>query len=733
MKPTIQRQYQLVVTAIDERRLKNAIDMLKEMAKSSMIDNMIDDLYNVETNYKSMLRYNLEGMADPERDSFYMQIVTSLYNLADKISDKLLQQNTGLLIYWERNNIKDNKLIELLSEYEQLLSLIELKRITNPDETGGDELYSAQIKLFNFLWTIDLTDDDYTLLTGMFDSPKVPWSDKAFFVSAVWLSMANRFCGLRANLLIHLCTHPEAQVAARARVSLLLSLFQHGNRWEADIKLKGRLINLMSQKNMEELLFQTLINIVRTRETDRITKKMNEEIYPEILKAQPNLREKLNLDNIIDDKYKEDKNPEWEELLSGQPELLSKLEEITKWQMEGADVFMSAFKSLKQFPFFNTAANWFLPFYSTQPLLVKVLSGELETFRKGDLITKLAETTMLCNSDKYSLLLSIPLIDNQQKDMMTAMYNKELDQMKELRDDEQKISPFKKDSSLSNQYIQDLYRFFKVFPRNREFEDIFNSIFDLQNRWFFRVIVPDKGRKVQIAEFFFSKEFYADAISIYEQLLDSDANDIAVIQKIAYCHQQNGNWNSALQFYLQADLLADNNHWTKKKIALCYVKLQKPAMAIEYYQAATKLQPDNLHTKVSIANCYLQLKNFDDALKCFFEVEYLEPGNTNIWRPIAWCCFILGKFDQSQRYYSKLIEKDLNKHDILNLAHVNWCTGRRKDAVKHYHKAMSLFDNQEDFYHAFKADEEYLVANGVATADLPIMLDQIYYLSENSL
>jgi tetratricopeptide (TPR) repeat protein len=733
MKPTIQRQYQLVVTAIDERRLKNAIDMLKEMAKSSMIDNMIDDLYNVETNYKSMLRYNLEGMADPERDSFYMQIVTSLYNLADKISDKLLQQNTGLLIYWERNNIKDNKLIELLSEYEQLLSLVELKRITNPDETGGDELYSAQIKLFNFLWTIDLTDDDYTLLTGMFDSPKVPWSDKAFFVSAVWLSMANRFCGLRANLLIHLCTHPEAQVAARARVSLLLSLFQHGNRWEADIKLKGRLINLMSQKNMEELLFQTLINIVRTRETDRITKKMNEEIYPEILKAQPNLRDKLNLDNIIDDKYKEDKNPEWEELLSGQPELLSKLEEITKWQMEGADVFMSAFKSLKQFPFFNTAANWFLPFYITQPLLVKVLSGESETFRKGDLITKLAETTMLCNSDKYSLLLSIPLIDNQQKDMMTAMYNKELDQMKELRDDEQKISPFKKDSSLSNQYIQDLYRFFKVFPRNREFEDIFNSIFDLQNRWFFRVIVPDKGRKVQIAEFFFSKEFYADAISIYEQLLDSDANDIAVIQKIAYCHQQNGNWNSALQFYLQADLLADNNHWTKKKIALCYVKLQKPAMAIEYYQAATKLQPDNLHTKVSIANCYLQLKNFDDALKCFFEVEYLEPGNTNIWRPIAWCCFILGKFDQSQRYYSKLIEKDLNKHDILNLAHVNWCTGRRKDAVKHYHKAMSLFDNQEDFYHAFKADEEYLVANGVATADLPIMLDQIYYLSENSL
>ena len=724
----IQHQYREIVTAIDQRRLKDAIDQLHGMVKSSLRSNLIDDLYNIETTYKTMLRYNLEGTTDPQRDEVYLHIVSDLYHLADVASDSLLQQHTNLLFYTIRQELAGVSFDSLLADYESQLAMLELKRINTPLETGGKELYESILRIFNYVWTREISSEDEVLLLRFFDAGSVPWVDKAFVVSAVWLSMANRFCQSRAAILIRLCTHAVPQVSSRARVALLLSLFQHGNRWAIIPKLTTMLSSLMEEKNMHELMFQTLINIVRTRETDRIARKMKEEIFPELLKAQPLLREKLDLDNLLGDKYQEGKNPEWEDIFRDQPEFMSKLEEITKWQMEGADVFMSTFKSLKHFPFFLTAANWFLPFHATQPLLDEALRSESDIFRNSELVKKLTETTLLCNSDKYSLMFSIPHIPPTQKEMMTAMYGNELGQMNEIQDGERMTSPLKLEGSLANQYIQDLYRFFKVFPRHKEFEDIFNSIFDVQNRWFFRVIVPDRQRMVQLGEFFFTKDFYHDAISIYEQLLGTGSDDVAILQKLAYCHQQVNQWDKALNFYLQADLLLDNNHWTKKKIALCYLKLKKTPLALEYYQVAEKLQPANLHTKVSIANCALELKDLEKALKYYFEVAYLEPTNQHVWRPIAWCSFVLGKFEQSERYYLKILAQGESKHDLLNLSHVYWCLGRRKDAVDHYCKAMHLFIDHEAFRQAFKADESYLLTHGVAPSDLPIMLDQIRYL-----
>ncbi len=725
---TVQQQYLEIVTAIDQRRLKDAIDLLHGMVRTSMRSNLIDEIYNIETTYKTMLRYSLEEISDPRRDEVYLRIVSDLFHLADVVSDGLLQQQSGLLFYTIRKELSAISLQVILSEYENKLSVLELKRINNPSETGGIDLYESLLRIFNFVWTCDITSEEQSFLLRMFDSAAVPWTDKAFLVSAVWLSMANRFCQSRAIILIRLCNHSEARISSRARVALMLSLFQHGNRWEIDSKLTGMLATLMDQKNMHELMFQTLINIVRTRETDRITRKMNEEILPELLKAQPQLREKLDLDSLLGDKYQEGKNPEWEDIFRDQPEFLSKIEEITKWQMEGADVFMSTFKSLKHFPFFFTAANWFLPFYVSQPLLDQALILESDLFKSSELVRKLSDTTLLCNSDKYSLMLSIPHIPPAQKEMMTAMYGNELSQMNEIQSDEQLTAPLKLEGSLTNQYTQDLYRFFKVFPRHKEFEDIFNSIFDVQNRWFFKVIVPDRQRMMQLGEFFFTKDFYSDAISIYQQLLADMPDDIAILQKLAYCHQQNSNWDEALGYYLHADLLLDNNHWNKKKIALCYLKLKKTMQALDYYQAAEKLQPANLHTKVSIANCALELKDFDLALKYYFEVEYLEPANQHVWRPIAWCSFVLGKFDQSERYYLKMMNQEQNKHDLLNLAHVYWCERRRREAVDHYCRAVRLFDGHGAFRQAFKADEGYLLMHGIAPADLPLMLDQIRYL-----
>ena len=724
----IQEQYKMVVSAIDQRRLKDAIDLLHSMVRKAQQSKLIDDLYNIETAYRSMLRYNLEGAVDPQRDQVYLHIVSDLYAIADTATGVLLSQHTNLLVYSIKKQTQEKTLSQMMTDYESSLDAQELRSLTG-ENSENMESYNTLLQIFNHLWSCDLNNDYEQLIINLFHSTKVPWQAKAFLVSAIWLSMANQFCLTRAGIIIRLCTHTHPPVSSRARVALLLSLFQHGNRWKISTTLRDRLTTLMEQKNMNELIFQVLINIVRTRQTDRIARTMQDEIFPEILKKGSSLREKFDLDKLLGEAHEEGKNPEWEDIFSDRPELMSKLEEVGKWQMEGEDVFMSTFKSLKQFPFFTTPANWFMPFYNEQPLLAEALRHENDLFRNSDLIKKLSESTMLCNSDKYSLMLGIPMVPPAQKEMMTSMYGAELNQMNELQENETQTSPLKHEGSLANQYIQDLYRFFKVFPRKNEFEDIFNRIFDLQNRWFFTLVVPDRSRMIQLAEFFFTRNYYTDAISIYQLLQKEETDDVAIIQKIAYCHQQNNDWEQALKHYLHADLLTDNNHWITKKVALCYLKTEQTQKALEYYLKAEKLQPNKIHTKVSIANCYLELKESEQALKYFFEVEYIETNNHHVWRPIAWCSFVQKKYDQAERYYLKTIDREEKKHDLLSLAHVYWCSGRRKDAVEMYSRAYKLFANDQEFKSSFDADTPYLIDNGVTLSDLPIMLDQIRYLA----
>ena len=57
----------------------------------------------------------------------------------------------------------------------------------------------------------------------------------------------------------------------------------------------------------------------------------------------------------------DDLNPEWENWID-KSGITDKLREMGELQMEGADVYMSTFSQLKQFPFFRQMSHWFYPF-----------------------------------------------------------------------------------------------------------------------------------------------------------------------------------------------------------------------------------------------------------------------------------------------------------------------------------------------------------------------------------
>ena len=728
---TIKASYKSVCKALAEHRVKDAFDQIAPLVKELHNSDLIDAHYNLEFNYKSMLKYMVEGITDPERQKIYNRQINDIYDLIDKVYDFLMTRYSYEVYYETKRELENLSLKDTLKRYSSALSNFELRKLADPDATFSADEQKAVYDLFSKMWTLsNVNDNDLQLLKDLFNSGQAPWFHKSLFVSAVILALLQQFNSKLTILLFELTGNTNEQVSARAVTGLLLTLYKYDARIKNNDEISSRIKLLAEDEKLTGLIKTIIIQLIRTRETEKISKKLADDIIPEVVKMQPKIKDKLDLENLISDKFQEDKNPDWQDVFEDSPELLNKLEEISKWQLEGADVFLTTFKMLKHFPFFNEIPNWLTPFYLENPAVQDALKDD-DVFKSPVLLEGLQDSRFLCNSDKYSLIMSVQHMPSMQKEMMGKMFGAELQQMADIEKDEKALDSNHSKLTISNQFIQDLYRLFKVHPQKNNFEDIFGWDMAFHKKWFFNILLPETGTKVQIGEYFFKKSYYKEALEIFLTLSEQDKPSLDLTQKVAYCYQQQEDYNNALKWYLRADFFETQTAWNKKKTALCYLHLNDPEKALEYYKEADRLTPDNLHTLASIGHCLYETKEYEESLKYYFKVEYKDPANTKVWRPIAWCSFVLGKFDQAEKYYQKLIVNRETGADLMNLGHVMWCKGERKEALNIYQKSISaqgysLKAFEEDFY----ADVENLIKNGINEEDLPIMLDQIRYSIE---
>jgi tetratricopeptide (TPR) repeat protein len=304
----------------------------------------------------------------------------------------------------------------------------------------------------------------------------------------------------------------------------------------------------------------------------------------------------------------------------------------------------------------------------------------------------------------------------------------ELEGLQQLNDDESATDPYKTFRTNITQYLQDIYRFFKLSPYKKEFEDLFIGKLDIYNSEFFRMTCNASDAEAGLADYFFSKNFYSDALQLFMKQANEKPSEVQLYEKIGYCYQQNEDYEDALTYYRRADLI-DRKVWTIKKIGLCLRRLGKTEEALGYYLQAYEIEPENIHTVIITAHCYLDLNNYEEALKYYFRVEYKEPGNLKILRPIAFCYFALGRFDESEKYYDRLSAGKLNAHDQINIGHLALCRGKKKEAVDFYRQSINSGElSKEQFISIFAEDKDLLISLGVNSDDLPILLDYLLFI-----
>jgi tetratricopeptide (TPR) repeat protein len=724
----VNNQHRKLCKLVSEKKIKQSLDILSEMIVSASSGDLRDEYENIVMTYRNMLSYTIDGINDPERNKIYLRLIQSILKLSDRVRQDILSHFSGWHTYWVKQQtekelrLTGKTIVETVDDLmfkSELDEWLKLSNEINPDpESEISRRHKILIKnIFNHLWLTDYYGEaESSLLSIILKSGKFRWHEASLFTSAVTLSSLRTWQTEKLMYLLDIYDAADEQVIERALSGLILNLHYYNGRILLYPEIGKRIKKMSRNERFREHCRIIVLQTIRSRETEMLARKLHDEILPQVAKLKPQIEEKLDLDNILPRDKTEGKNPDW-----------SAMEDLTKLQMEGADVYMSAFANMKHFDFFRDFQNWFVPFYPDHQTVNEIYKDEVLGPGTNELAEALYKTPFICNSDKYSLLLNLKYLPSSQKNMMLKVFRMELEGLQQLNDDESVLDPYRNFRINVTQYLQDIYRFFKLSPYKKEFEDIFSGRLDIYNSEFFRMTGNSEEAEAGLADYFFSKNFYDDALGLYLKQVSSKPDYAPLYEKIGYCYQENNNYRDALIYYRRAELI-DRKPWTLKKIGLCLRRLGKTEEALEYYLQAGDMDPENIHTVIMTAHCYLDLNDYEKALKYYFRVEYREPDNLKILRPIAYCYFALGKFDDSEKYYERLSAGKLSAHDLINKGHLALCKGKKREAVDLYRQSISMGDITTDqFMSIFAADQDLLTSLGVNKDDLPILLDYLLF------
>lgn len=717
---------------IENRRLRDAIHEISETAHRNSAWNIIDRINHAEESYAYMLRYVADGVEDPERNKVYDQIVEELYSLLDSLVNQLLKAESPSLYYSTLRTAeaaKDKKgIAELFDEFAKVYDKMSIFSILASGESHSEEesnqrrLEELQSDLFLAIWTKShLSSSEEEAISEAIFGDVYPWEVKVHIISAVMLGLFAMFDARKMEILMSAyMNNADMKVSSAALIGLLFGLWLYRNR-PLPVKLRNQLASLKELPSWSSDLRIAFIEMIRTYDTERISNKIQNEVLPDMINLRPEIIEKINGGtlNLKDASLYE--NPEWEELLNKNG-IADKLKELTEMQIEGGDVMMSTFAHLKTFPFFNSISNWFLPFNVNNSQVASSVK------RIGIMAELINNAMFLCDSDKYSFMFAINMVDENQRKLMESQFKAQSDGIYQAINDAQNGTLPDARKRAVRAYLQNIYRFFKLYRRRDEFLDPFKVAINL-------ITVPsliedfDDPELLQVvAEFYFKLGYMRNALDVYRQLEQHEAGNAQRYQKMGYCAERMGDKEEAIRYYQMAELLDSGSQWTCRRMAACYRAIGNKDMALKYYRQLSNDNPEDVSIALLYGYALTEKGDYAEAVNQFYKVEFLDEESTKSWRPLAWTLFLTGDFEASKRYFNKIAADNPKSVDYLNMGHVNLASGEIREAINNYILSIRKGDgNRDTFLQLMAEDAHHLESVGVNKGIIPLIADAVFY------
>ena len=667
-----------------------------------------EKLETLKSEYDLMTDYWTQGAADPERDEQYNKLLQRVYVLMANIAIHRHLSATSFLQQLHRNARQTGRPMNLeviRQEMENFVSeaaLLELE----PEHTRKEKslaLYKAHQQQMNQLFNYLLTSNIWSEGTGrmmeeLLASPTIDANDQQLLISAVMLSLMNRFDIVKFRTLVDVYRRStEEHVRQRALVGWVLGI--DDDMLTIYPEQRTLVEELLKSKRVCAELTELQIQMIYTMDAEKDTNTVQQEIMPDIMNNQNFRVTKTGIEEVEDDPLEDVLHPDASE--QRMEKLEQSFQRMMDMQRKGADIFYGGFSQTKRFPFFYDISNWFVPFFMQHPDIAQFV----DKMENNRFLESMMKKGPFCNSDKYSFVIAFQQVINQlPESMRKAIKHGEAGMDEMATEDSERQTP----AFIRRNYLMDVYRFFKLFPNRQVF------------------INPFSGSGVQLATnfFFCFKMFNSTPLDAYkaevvrvmkkhlrdyeaEILLRTFPESMRDVQYYLWCE----NYSGALQ-------LDPNNERALSARARFFFSEGLYDEANDDYDHLLLLHPDKVSYMLNKAVCLVHMEEYEDALKLLYQLNYEHDDDVNIQRVLAWTLTCDGKLEQADKLYQQLTSDDsATSEDYLNKGYCQWLLGHIKEADSCFDQYFILGG---DFYEAFN-NKEWLRQRGITDTEICLM------------
>ena len=389
----------------------------------------------------------------------------------------------------------------------------------------------------------------------------------------------------------------------------------------------------------------------------------------------------------------------------------------------GVDIALAGFKQMyRRFPFFQDAANWFIPFSVQRPELqhLEEMAG-----RKLELQHRALGSTDLYIIAEMNLASKrfAERLPQEIKDKIEEVSAKVPDERKDVVFDFEEedtamltiLRNHRKNSGVAdlistesqefralklayNGYIHDSYRFFHLFVDRNEGENPYRDNLLLRDSILFRGAFEDEASLAVLGQLSFAIKDYRHALTFF-QLLPKEHRDVRL--RLAQCHHATGHYAEAA-LLLEKLVEEEDDESLLRLLSHCYDALHRYEDALVAWIRLEQLDPENLEIAETLAQRFFDLQLYSDALEQVHKILYHKSEDWDALLLKAQCYLLMGRLEEAQNQYAVLLEKAPDHLDVLkNAAHCTLLLGDYAMAARLYMAHLEqeqLKYVQEDFF-----------------------------------
>lgn len=700
-----------------------------EKVSADMVNPLLQERFQqIRNDYRLMLDFLLRGFRDTERDRLYSQLIVRFDQLVADTDTNMQTENSQMFANIKKNlaafSAQHDEVYGRLEAFVTDMAMTELEEEAIQDLKQKDlyeRHYSFMSKLFEHIWlSPQWSDDDMAAYERLLLSPTIERNDIMLILSAVFLANSQCFDARKTLLMVNISAKAtDEHIRQRALVGWALTLDERMSLYP---KLTDAIREYCGNDGNTQQLVELQKQLYFCLNAERDNEAIQKDIMPDIIKNSNLNITRFGIEEKDEDTLQNILNPE------AQEEAIDKVEQsfrkMVEMQKAGSDIYFGGFSQMKRFSFFFQTANWFAPFDVNHPAIKHVTgSGKQTAF-----IQALLKSGPFCDSDKYSFVLAMSNVFDRLPDNIKEMMNGE--SMFEVYNASQDTeSPV----YIRRMYLQDLYRFFKLYTNKQLLHNPFNSqhgkrgtALFIDHSVFCGTIADD--RYTEIGQFLLRRNNTREAWSMIERLREIQSDSLLELR--AQCLYMQGKSEEAEMLYRK--VVEKNPDDAKAISALAKITFQTGRYdeAVEYYKHLQQQYPDKLSYQLNYCVALSKTPQVAESIETLYRLYYENPDNHNVLRVLAWNLLVAKRTEQAGTEYEKLLQiGDQKAEDWLNAGYYYLIVRNVEKAVDMFRRYVEESKSAQDARHLIgrqiAADADVLLENGIDKIEMQLIVDLV--------